>query len=203
LLPAGRSRHAVLVAERFADGSASVDELASAGRQATRPARDAAARRVSTFPGAAGKAAAALRGSDAYRRVYAAHGGQPRKGAPQRVARELGLSAEAAQDPRDAYLEAEAHEAAGQAALVRDIFSTPFRLVAFDPAWRTTPVLSLAEAAYAERQVPSGELDPARLAVLADALEEAGAGPDILGHLRGPGPHVRGCFVIDLLLNRA
>jgi hypothetical protein len=39
--------------------------------------------------------------------------------------------------------------------------------------------------------------------VLADALEEAGCGDEeILGHLRGPGPHVRACWVLDLLLGR-
>jgi hypothetical protein len=51
--------------------------------------------------------------------------------------------------------------------------------------------------------MPSGHLDPARLAVLADALEESGcATPEILFHLRGPGPHVRGCFVLDALPGR-
>jgi hypothetical protein len=61
-------------------------------------------------------------------------------------------------------------------------------------------VLSLAEAAYQERLLPSGELDPQRLAVLADALEEAGAEGDLLAHLRGPGPHVRGCWALDAAL---
>ena len=42
-----------------------------------------------------------------------------------------------------------------------------------------------------------------RLPILADALEEAGCtDAAILGHLRGPGPHVRGCWVIDLLLGK-
>jgi hypothetical protein len=42
-----------------------------------------------------------------------------------------------------------------------------------------------------------------RLPVLADALEEAGCtDADILSHLRGPGPHVRGCWVVDLLLGK-
>jgi len=41
------------------------------------------------------------------------------------------------------------------------------------------------------------------LPVLADALEEAGCtDADLLGHLRGPGPHVRGCWVLDLLLGK-
>jgi hypothetical protein len=40
-------------------------------------------------------------------------------------------------------------------------------------------------------------------AVLADMLEEAGCSdPQLLGHLRSPGPHVRGCFAVDALLGR-
>ena len=51
--------------------------------------------------------------------------------------------------------------------------------------------------------MPAGTLDNTRLAVLADALEEAGCTEaDILGHLRGPGPHVRGCWVVDLILGK-
>jgi hypothetical protein len=42
------------------------------------------------------------------------------------------------------------------------------------------------------------------LPILADALEEAGcSATDILDHLRGPGPHVRGCWVVDLLLGKS
>jgi hypothetical protein len=51
--------------------------------------------------------------------------------------------------------------------------------------------------------MPSGELDPVCLAILADALEEAGCtDPSILGHLRSPGPHVRGCWALDLVLGK-
>jgi hypothetical protein len=64
-------------------------------------------------------------------------------------------------------------------------------------------ILRLAQAAYECRQLPVGTLDNARLAVLADALEEAGcACPQVLGHLRGQGPHIRGCFALDLLLSK-
>jgi hypothetical protein len=64
-------------------------------------------------------------------------------------------------------------------------------------------VAKLAEAAYEHRSVPDGTLDQDRLAVLADALEEAGcADTDILGHLRGTGPHVRGCHAVDAILGR-
>jgi hypothetical protein len=48
-----------------------------------------------------------------------------------------------------------------------------------------------------------GTLDPDHLAILADALEDAGAdNVDLLAHLRGPGPHVRGCWCVDLLLGK-
>jgi hypothetical protein len=94
---------------------------------------------------------------------------------------------------------------ASQASIYRDAF--PLRLARLDPAWLSWnggTVQHLAQAAYAERHLPSGELDAARLAVLADALEEAGcADADILSHLRGPGPHVRGCWAVDLLLDKS
>jgi hypothetical protein len=89
-----------------------------------------------------------------------------------------------------------------QARLVREIAGNPFRPVKITPAWLVPTVVQLAQAAYDERILPSGFLDTARLAVLADALEEAGAAGEIVDHLRCPGPHVRGCFVIDALTAR-
>jgi hypothetical protein len=87
--------------------------------------------------------------------------------------------------------------------LLRCIFGNPFQPVSLDPAWRTPTVSSLAHAAYDNRLLPSGELEPARLAVLADALEEAGCTEAaILDHLRGPGPHMRGCWVVDVVLGK-
>jgi hypothetical protein len=80
--------------------------------------------------------------------------------------------------------------------LLRDIFSNPFRLVTLDPSWLTSTVVALAEGIYDERAFD-------RLAILADALEEAGCdNADILAHCRGPGPHVRGCWVLDLILGK-
>ncbi len=94
----------------------------------------------------------------------------------------------------------------GHADAVRDIFGNPFRSVSFDPnwlRWRDGIVIQLARAAYEDRRLPAGLLDNARLGIVADALEEAGCHDDqILGHLRSGGEHVRGCFVIDLLLGR-
>jgi hypothetical protein len=65
-------------------------------------------------------------------------------------------------------------------------------------------VVALAQAAYDNRDRFAGTLDPARLTALADALEVAGcADADLLGHLRGPGQHVRGRWAVDLLLGKA
>jgi hypothetical protein len=86
------------------------------------------------------------------------------------------------------------------AACVRDLFGNPFRPVAINPAWQTPTVLALATAAYENRILPAGTLEPARLEVLADALEETGCdNADILNHCRQAGVHVRGCWVLDCL----
>src|SRR4051794_14752945 len=70
---------------------------------------------------------------------------------------------------------------------LRCLYGKPFRPVALDPAWQTPTVLALAQAAYDNRTLPAGTLKPARLAILADALEEVGCdNPDILTHLREP-----------------
>ncbi|HEV3255896.1 MAG TPA: hypothetical protein VG013_03370 [Gemmataceae bacterium] len=90
-----------------------------------------------------------------------------------------------------------------QAKLIQDIYGNPFRPVAIDRTWLTPVLLALAQAAYDAPDLPSGHLDATRLAVLADALEEAGCtDSNIHDHLRGPGPHVRGCWVLDLLLGK-
>ena len=65
-----------------------------------------------------------------------------------------------------------------------------------DPAWRTTTAVQLAQGMYDSR-------DFAAMPILADALQDAGCeDADILDHCRGPGPHVRGCWVVDLVLDK-
>jgi hypothetical protein len=95
-------------------------------------------------------------------------------------------------------------EKSAQADLLRCILGpNPLGPAPIDPVWLTPIVTSLATAAYQERALHSGELDPARLAVLADALEEAGcSSAPLLGHLRAAGVHVRGCWAVDLLTKR-
>jgi hypothetical protein len=95
----------------------------------------------------------------------------------------------------------------GLCGLARCVFGNPFRPVpVIAPAWlqwRDGTVRKLAESAYTERTLPQGTLEPARLTVLADALEDAGyMDTELLGHLRLPGQHVRGCWAVDLLLGR-
>jgi hypothetical protein len=92
-------------------------------------------------------------------------------------------------------------ECAAQAALLRDVLGNPFRTPpAIDPAWLAWHeglIASMARRMYEAR-------DFADLPVLADALEEAGCADErLLGHCRSPGPHVRGCWPVDLLLGRS
>ncbi len=90
-----------------------------------------------------------------------------------------------------------------QSDLVRDIFDNPYRPITLEPTWLTTTVMALAQAAYEFRSLPACTLDPDHLSILADALEDAGCdNADILAHCRDPGEHVRGCWVVDLILDK-
>jgi hypothetical protein len=84
--------------------------------------------------------------------------------------------------------------------LLREVFGNPFAPVVLDLvwlAWQNGTIPRLARGIYDERAFD-------RLPILADALEEAGCDDaDILGHLRGPGPHVLGCWPLDLLLGKS
>jgi hypothetical protein len=83
-----------------------------------------------------------------------------------------------------------------QCDLLREMFGNPIHPATTDPSWLTTAVVGMATAIYADRTFD-------RLPILADALEEAGCtNAGILGHCRGLGPHVRGCWVVDLLLGK-
>ena len=105
--------------------------------------------------------------------------------------------------PNAAALAAKAAERTSQADLLRCVFGNPFRPVTISPACRTAQVVALAQAAYDNRTLPAGVLDLARLAVLADALLDAGCDNDaLIQHCREPGPHVRGCWAVDLILGR-
>lgn len=98
----------------------------------------------------------------------------------------------------------QAEERRQQADLLRCLFDYPAEtrrlpLATVNPlwlAWADGTVPKLAQAIYAERAFD-------RLPILADALEDAGcADAELLAHLRGPGPHARGCWALDLVLDR-
>jgi hypothetical protein len=80
--------------------------------------------------------------------------------------------------------------------LIRDIFPNPFRPVAVDPEWLVPTVTTLARIIYDDRALD-------QMPDLADALEQAGCtNEEILAHCRQPGEHVRGCWVVDLILGK-
>jgi hypothetical protein len=87
------------------------------------------------------------------------------------------------------------------AGLLRDLLGPlPFRPLPFDPSWfhwENGGVKRLARDLYEHRRFADG------LPALGDALARAGCtDAEVLAHCRGPGPHVRGCWVVDLLLGK-
>jgi hypothetical protein len=87
-------------------------------------------------------------------------------------------------------------EEQSQLALLRDIAGNPFRSIAFSPESRTDTAVSLARMVYESREFSA-------MPILADALQDAGCDDDdLLNHCRSDGPHVRGCWVVDLVLGK-
>jgi hypothetical protein len=163
-----RSRAAVEVVERLADGLASDNERLEARRQAHRVRPRG---RLATSHSA--RAAFFITQEDAH---YAADQGS-------------WYAADLAPN-------GERRDGADQAHLLREVVGNPFLPVALSLNSFSSTIATLAEAIYEERAFD-------RLPILADALEEAGCSDAaILAYCRGPGPHVRGCWVIDLLTGR-
>jgi hypothetical protein len=178
LLTDPRSREAVEVAARYAEGLADAEHL-----QAARTAAEAAHAEAFRAKGKVGACAewaaqftasldawfAASRASN-FAYVAAGDGLQP---GPEHTA---------------------------QAHLLRCVFGPlPFRTVTVDPAWLAWnggTLVHLAQGIYDEQAFD-------RLPILADALEEAECHDvDILGHCRQAGEHVRGCWLVDLVLGK-
>jgi hypothetical protein len=174
LLTDKRSRWAVESAEQYADQLLTADELVAAWASAW-------AARVAARGGAAGNAAEAAAWGTA--------------GAAARVAVE-----DAARAAARAAMRAAGDRAwDAEAALFRDIFGNPWRPERWTRpwlAWHDGLIPRMAQQMYDSR-------DFGAIPILADALEDAGcANEDILTHCRQDGLHVRGCWVIDLLLGR-
>ena len=102
------------------------------------------------------------------------------------------------QEEEDAWISEEDQRM--QVALLRDVIGNPFRTAKSNRVWSTwneSLVSRLAQGIYTDRAFD-------RLPILADALEDAGCdNTDILAHCRQPGEHVRGCWVVDLLLGKS
>ena len=202
LLVDGVSRKAVEVGERFADGLATEDERYSAYQAAD----DVWAMIGDAFddmimePDNEWALAITAAGVPWFAAAEAADAAiAPVEDTLDKLAAYIPASkaagwAEATGDQPDA--QAEVVEQAAQANLVREIVGNPFRPVAVSPASLTPGVVELARTIYDERAFD-------RLTELADALQQAGCTySDILAHCHQPGEHVRGCWVVDLLLGK-
>jgi hypothetical protein len=206
LLADERCRHAVMISERTADGLATEADMREAAWQAWMAASEAAGRdraqEMSPDPLVWQKDSAAAAWLTGMRGVT-----------PNAAAKAVSCAAKAAARSAAVYGDparesARRAEQVEQSNVVRDLFGNVFRPVpAVDPAWlawKGGTVARLAQAAYDDRHLPEGTLELARLAALADALEDAGCtNAELLGHLRGPGPHVRGCWAVDLVLGKS
>jgi hypothetical protein len=227
LLPDARSRDAIEVFERCADGQASWRERRQAIAAAAAAALEANGPRLTTAPRLA---AAQARAADAVAGVFDAREGAHlaanwaresvrvwAHGAPtdltsrghsplpskpyvhkswqrKRKAKKLTKKKNAVAPGGEAVWQAERRF---QCDIVRDIFGNPFRLPIADSAWMKPQAIELAKTIYHDRAFK-------RLSQLADLLEEAGCtNSEILRHCREPGPHVRGCWVVDVLLGKS
>jgi hypothetical protein len=198
LLTDEHSRAAVEVAERFADGLATEEELAAAkaeswgvpaalghSLESFRPLLDG----TTNWP-------AVMEALTASRAAW--------KFASQAAPAASGVWCDPFGNPF------RAASGARQAVLLRDLFGNPFRPVRMwargddgrglfllpEITWLTRTVIDLAQTIYDDRHFED-------LPVLVDALEEAGCTDEaLLLHLRGPGPHVRGCWALDLILGK-
>jgi hypothetical protein len=200
-----KSRRAIEVLERYLDGLATADQLyAAAG-----VAYDDWIEEFGThYPSNAAVCALSFENVshlDAARGAAAAIAEAVRLEASRRKAISLQAWAPAPvqkQDPaiRQVCIDAgemdRSAERTAQCDLLRDIFHGPRRAVYFRAHWRNNTITNLATAISSGARLET-------LPILADALEEAGcADTDILGHCRSEGPHVRGCWAVDLILGK-
>jgi hypothetical protein len=182
LLADERCRNMVEVAERYADGAASRNDLREAIDQAWAAGMES---RPQTNDDMRALACIMAGAKDLHRAASEA------MFYASRAALGLGEADDLVSGP----------ELTAQATLVRDICGNPFQdLRPMSRAWLTwkdCTIPQMARAIYDERAFD-------RLPILSDALEEAGCtNQDVLGHLRGPGPHCRGCWPLDLLLGKS
>jgi hypothetical protein len=172
LLTDERCSDAIELSERFADGTATRDQLKAAARAVQRFTRGD------------------TRKWNRERWAHAAAAYAAQIGFRGRMILIIACATEALEDPSRPTV------TPPYVPLLRCIFGNPFRPLAFSPRWRTDTAIALAKQVYESREFGA-------MPILADALQDAGCeDADILGHCRGPGPHVRGCWVVDLVLGK-
>ncbi|HYV39289.1 MAG TPA: hypothetical protein VE988_26610 [Gemmataceae bacterium] len=205
LLTDQRSRRAVEVGERLADGPIGFEELQSVSADAEAAFRDLYERyfpddslRRSFYGGLVGAAhhARSLLSPPAERSDYFKNISNCIWVATCAFLLDGGVETEESKAAGYSAIDA---ELASQVPLIHELFGNPFQPVTIDPTWlgwNDGTIPKLAQTIYDD-----GAFD--RLQTLADALEKAGCdNAEILAHLRGPGPHVRGCWVLDLILGK-
>ena len=214
LLPDEVRRDAVHVFERVADGQATEQEFAKA-KKAADNASGLAGNGVADCVGhSLGFFVDSIESERYQEDALASLGGSVSNAADavaseaamaieRKAAPELGLgeslSATDYQLAQDVGKIAKATEEVAQTEVLRDIVGNPFCKVTVDAAWLTwnnRTVILLAQTIYDQQAFN-------HFPILADALEDAGCiNTDILNHCRQQREHVRGCWVVDLLLGK-
>jgi hypothetical protein len=190
-----RSRKAVEVAEHHADGFIEVGELGTAYAAAYDAYTDTDGDSIEEL---AAEIVTEVVGRDAWNTAISANK------AADVVAHVTVYGLDPSDPPSSeamerAYCAARFTERAWQCCLLRCFIGNPFHSVPRNASWRAWndgTIPKIAQAIYDERAFD-------RMPILADALEEAGCtDADILAHCRSGGEHVRGCWVVDLILGR-
>jgi len=186
---------AVAVAELFADGLTSADDLTKANAEVTeafetfksqlRATTDLESKTALPIGAALGMSI----------QVTSASAGLAAWHNCSNASSAVGAFATAEESPSDSGFSRA--EKAAQAVLLRDLFGPlPFRSLLLDASWLTSTVLLLAQGIYDEKAFD-------RMPILADCLMDEGCdNEDILNHLRGPGLHSKGCWACDLILGK-
>ncbi|MDY3558461.1 hypothetical protein R5W23_005578 [Gemmata sp. JC673] len=196
--PSAACRHAVVIAEAYADGRVGANALAKAHAVVSSlPVPVGAGEEVVETPFGTME----LPTGPAWEAQMAAHYATSEPGGRYPAGETIGTATDALHGP-DCVIRAATSLGTGTetsqavTAIFRDIFGNPFRPVAFSPEWRTDTAVAIAAQMYISRNFDG-------MPALSDALQEAGCdSDDIRSHCQGPGPHVRGCWVVDLVLGK-
>jgi hypothetical protein len=192
LLCDARAQEALELAERFADGLVGEGERVAARKAAQQAAQSRAVTRRPLAPKWQRRAASAVYYATA-RDAGEAAANAPRLAVEALIWQAGGYTGCDSRAIRE-------REQAAQASALRDIVANPFGPPAVVTpgwlAWNEGTIRGIAQGIYDDRAFD-------RMPVLADALEDAGGdGEAILRHCRQEREHIRGCWVLDLWLQK-